>query len=309
VFPGSGILFWWQAGAVSALATRFDLRQLHFAGNSGGSLASTMAACSCDGPRALEIALRLVDESGALKRGPFALCGIWGGMVRTWLDEVLPEDAAERCSARAHLLVHRPFDRPERVSDFSSRADLIDACMASLHIPIVMDGWPAARFRGAADIDSDVLALGGTSRTLALPDAAAPSVRIGPRRDTRVREAYPRTSDLLRLNSAEQVRQLMAWGEDHVARMESAGELRPLDAARLSRESTGDALPEFARASFFRTGPQIARKRRRTKSVLKLLSKTKLARHASTPSPHFPPRSRPRRGCASLRARISARGR
>ena len=82
VFPGSGIHFWWQAGAVSALAARYDVRSLQFAGVSGGALAATMAACGgCDGAHALDVALRLVDESGALRRGPMGLVGIWGGMV------------------------------------------------------------------------------------------------------------------------------------------------------------------------------------------------------------------------------------
>ena len=220
---------------MSALAARYDVRSLQFAGVSGGALAATMAACGgCDGAHALDVALRLVDESGALRRGPMGLVGIWGGMVRRWLDEVLPENAAECCSERAHLLLHRPFRRPEVVSTFASKADLIDANMASLHIPVFMDGWPAARFRGSTYIDSDVLSLGGTSRALTLPDATAPSVRLGPRRDARVRETYPRTSDLLRLNSAGQVRQLVEWGSEHVARMESAGELEPLEAARVS---------------------------------------------------------------------------
>ena len=31
---------------------------------------------------------------------PGGLAGIWGSLVREWLDELLPEDAAERCNGR-----------------------------------------------------------------------------------------------------------------------------------------------------------------------------------------------------------------
>ena len=41
---------------------------------------------------ALERALALCEETGALERGAWGLYGIWGGVIRQWLDELLPED-------------------------------------------------------------------------------------------------------------------------------------------------------------------------------------------------------------------------
>ena len=54
---------------------------------------------------ALERALALCEETGALQRGAWGLYGIWGGVIRQWLDELLPEDAAQRCDGRVELLV------------------------------------------------------------------------------------------------------------------------------------------------------------------------------------------------------------
>ena len=54
---------------------------------------------------ALERALALCEETGALECGAWGLYGIWGGVIRQWLDELLPEDAAQRCDGRVELLV------------------------------------------------------------------------------------------------------------------------------------------------------------------------------------------------------------
>jgi hypothetical protein len=241
VFPRSGIFFWWQAGAVSALAARFDMSRLQFTGVSGGAIAATLAACGgCDAAQALDRALSMIP-SDTLSRGPWALYGIWGDIVRRWLGELLPSDAAERCTSSAHLVLHRPFHlRQLVVSDFSSTADLIGACMASVHVPLFMDGAVAARYRGDACIDSDVLTLGLTSRWLGLPCAAAPSVRLDPFSDARVLEEYPHVSDLLRLKSPEKLRQLITWGAEFVEHLERAGELRALHdaAARAPTDAT-----------------------------------------------------------------------
>ena len=105
LFPGGGIFFWWQAGAITALSRRIDLSTAPCCGASAGALAATLAACDVDMELALERALALSIEARAFERGPFGLYGIWGGVIRTWLDELLPADAARRCDGRVELLV------------------------------------------------------------------------------------------------------------------------------------------------------------------------------------------------------------
>ena len=36
---------------------------------------------------------------------PLGLAGVWGGLVRAWLDALLPDDAHVRCSGRVKLVV------------------------------------------------------------------------------------------------------------------------------------------------------------------------------------------------------------
>lgn len=87
----------------------------------------------------------MVVHPTVFSRGPWGLMGIWGPIVYEWLDELLPPDAAERCSGRVSLHVNEPRLHPlglttVAVSEFEDRADLIAACMASVHVPLFLDG-------------------------------------------------------------------------------------------------------------------------------------------------------------------------
>jgi hypothetical protein len=77
--------------------------------------------------------------------------GIAGDMFRHWLRDVLPADAAVRCSGVTSLLVTRwPSLASKRISDYSSREDLIEVVLASAHLPVVMDWNVATRWAAAA---------------------------------------------------------------------------------------------------------------------------------------------------------------
>ena len=119
---------------------------------------------------ALERALALSEESGAFDRGAWGLYGIWGGVIRQWLDELLPDDAACQCEGRVELLVTAlpnnlreamtlPNLRVLTVSDFADSDALIDANLASVHVPFFLDGRAVARFRGGACVDGSLCAL------------------------------------------------------------------------------------------------------------------------------------------------------
>lgn len=235
IFPGCGIFFWWQAGALEGLSKRLDLSAMRFSGASGGALTATLAACNVtDSEKSLDVALRLCYEAGVFERGTFGLRGIWGAMVRMWLHEVLPSDAAARCSNRVFIKLHRPLLGGSLVSEWTSRDDLIDACMASVHVPLFMDGALTASFRGASYVDSDLTRALGFQRgalELALPDDA-PSVKISRGRDKRLREKYSSTTDTLRLASPEGVREMIRWGEEHIDELDAANVLCPLNSAR-----------------------------------------------------------------------------
>jgi len=94
----------------------------------------------------------------------FGLAGIWGEMVREWLDALLPDDAHERSSSKCELLV-TPFGLPitkQVVSTFSTKAELINANLASVHIPFFLDGKVARNLNGELYVDGSFL-LEGTA--------------------------------------------------------------------------------------------------------------------------------------------------
>jgi hypothetical protein len=133
VFPGGGIYFWWQAGALKALQETCDLDEYEFAGASAGSLSAVFAACNVDMDEVYRSAHRLASENGIWERRE-GLAGVWGSLIQTWLEEILPEDAALRCSGRVSISVTelRPWLMPFRRCQVcnSSDGDFVSlACM------------------------------------------------------------------------------------------------------------------------------------------------------------------------------------
>lgn len=166
-FPGQGMLFWWQQGAINALEQHVDLTRASVSGASAGACTAVLTACGVRGDVALACAEDLAQRRGLFQR-PLGLAGVWGGLVRRWLCELLPHDAHARCDGRVHisLLEILPWRR-RLVSDFCSRSALLDAVMASLHVPLFMDGSPCAMHRGRPCIDAGV----GASHAELLPRA------------------------------------------------------------------------------------------------------------------------------------------
>ena len=69
--------------------------------------------------------------------------GVWGPLIQRWLHELLPANAATICSGRVGLFVLAiwpPLPHHLMVSDFESKDDLVEAAMASVHIPYFLDG-------------------------------------------------------------------------------------------------------------------------------------------------------------------------
>jgi predicted acylesterase/phospholipase RssA len=64
VFPGGGIFFYWQAGAVSYLREQgYNLTAVTAAGASAGALTATLAATGVDFYQATALALDLADKA------------------------------------------------------------------------------------------------------------------------------------------------------------------------------------------------------------------------------------------------------
>ena len=237
--PGGGIFFWWQAGALHELSSRYRLSEVPVVGASAGALAATIGATGVDVPTAFDLAASLAERSGAWERGAWGLVGVWGPMIREWLDELLPADADEQCRGRVHILVKRaprlraPRFEPLLLSDYRDRDDLIDVNMASAHLPLFIDGHWTARVRGMRCVDG-TLSLRKTSaeRRVVLPGGAA-AVRLDSAADARMRARYSRREDFVRLASRDGVAEMMEWGMAHAREMERRGELEALEPFRL----------------------------------------------------------------------------
>ena len=218
------------------MAQRYDLDRVHLRGASAGGLAVTLAACGVRALDAAEAAHSLSLERGIFDR-PTGLAGVWGGVVRDWLDALLPQDAAARCSGRLKLVVTSvPSLRLRALDCFQTRAELIDACLASAHVPFFLDGKGAARFRGERFVDgslydflwrnnSELLEVGGDAFVLDYCH------------DDRLQ--FGRLDFLKRLD-LDGAKALMASGADYARRQDEAGVLeRYLGAVKKDDASKG----------------------------------------------------------------------
>jgi hypothetical protein len=134
VFPGGGIFFYWQAGVVCYLREQgYDLSACTFSGASAGALTATLTTADVDFYEATELALKMSSEYGVWDRSG-GLQGIWGPLIRDWLDMLLPP-SIETIEGRLSLLVTPiPSFGKTKVSTFAGRDELIDCNMASIHL-------------------------------------------------------------------------------------------------------------------------------------------------------------------------------
>ena len=118
------------AGAIKYLQQHYDLQQMRYVGASAGALVATIAACGVSPESAVDCAYRCCQDCSSRQRdaGPTASClcerdtnigggnvcrmsneakiwdrrlgllGIWGALIRRWLDEILPPSAHELCT-------------------------------------------------------------------------------------------------------------------------------------------------------------------------------------------------------------------
>ena len=84
-----------------------------------------MRSCAGVAPHvAIERARELADEAHLFAR--LGLVGIWGGLIRTWLHDLLPADAAARCSGRVSLMLTSVSQGLRRV--YVDRCGAVHAC-------------------------------------------------------------------------------------------------------------------------------------------------------------------------------------
>eukprot|EP00884_Botryococcus_braunii_P003557 jgi/Botrbrau1/13201/Bobra.0351s0014.2 len=105
VGTAGGIYCFWQLGVFEGLKRHWNLSQCSFVGASSGGLVSALAACDVSCEEAMTHAFRLASRRDVFNRR-LGLLGIWGSIVRQWLEDLLPQDAHTICSGKVHLLLN-----------------------------------------------------------------------------------------------------------------------------------------------------------------------------------------------------------
>mmetsp|Transcript_15402 Transcript_15402/g.27176 ORF Transcript_15402/g.27176 Transcript_15402/m.27176 type:complete len:177 (+) Transcript_15402:2-532(+) len=170
-------------------------------------------------------------------------------------DEFPPADAHQRCSSRVHLLLSAlaplgagaPFLQRRVVSKFSTRGDLIDACLCSVQIPFFLTrgatlplpaGIDAASRRGVVGvlnrcIDGSVLPAPWELYN-PVSTGASPEMWI----DHKTDPGMAKRAFLELKPSVDGVRELMAMGKESATERRDSGALGEVLGGFKAREST-----------------------------------------------------------------------
>lgn len=170
-FPGAGANVFWQLGVVKALlkdknvrtceTKDTDMDSLRVYGVSAGAISAVFYLCNIDVDDAIRQAFDLSDTYDLSTR-TFGVIGIWGYLVRIWLDSILPENCANVCNHRCTLCLQpvAPLwsipPPPVLISSFRDKEDLIDCILASCHLPLLLDLAPFATFRNKWYMDGQI---------------------------------------------------------------------------------------------------------------------------------------------------------
>lgn len=206
-------------GVIKYLQQHYDLTKVDMVGASAGALMVTLAICNVHPDQAVQRAYDIAKERDIWGRR-FGLAGIWGDLVKQWLDDLLPRNAVELCQGKLKLVVTQiPSFEIAYVEDFTSKQDLIDACLASAHVPFFLDGRATCNYRGKECIDgslSDFLTKGNS----ALLQCEGNAVIIDYYADTEL--TFGRF-DFLKLRSYDEVMSLIDAGTRYAERTDKCG--------------------------------------------------------------------------------------
>ncbi|CAL8470382.1 g9924 [Coccomyxa elongata] len=194
---GGGIGFWWEAGVVKYLQQRYpsSMANWQMRGASAGALTATLAACKVDMDRAYESAKRLAEEHELFERAlgltesryVLAMQAMLAALV---LEAWVPFGAESRGRLKIAVRDVHTF-KLVLIDDFATKSELIDANMASAHIPFFLDWRPFAVYR----YHDDKLKMG--------------------------------RFDFVKLKDPNEVRRMIASGFEYAQRMDAAGALKP----------------------------------------------------------------------------------
>ena len=122
-------------------------------GASAGSISAALLLANADFSAAADSAIRIGMEARVYERKT-GLAGVWGNLVNQWLEEIIPDTVTAKDFERLHVAVTPTLKTPKLVTGFPrGKPDVIEALLASCHVPVFLDGRPTTMFRGEAVVD------------------------------------------------------------------------------------------------------------------------------------------------------------
>ena len=167
-FSGAGIYFWWQAGCARYIQEHCDYTRMSVIGASAGSISAALLLSNTDFTKALDVAMAIGKKAGVYERKG-GLAGIWGALLKEWLEEIIPDDVTEEMYSQLKVAVTPSIKTPKLISGFKGKADIIEACMASCHVPLFLDGRATTEFRGEQVLDGSFWYFVTKNRITGLP--------------------------------------------------------------------------------------------------------------------------------------------
>eukprot|EP00475_Leptophrys_vorax_P027253 TRINITY_DN38857_c0_g1_i1.p1 TRINITY_DN38857_c0_g1~~TRINITY_DN38857_c0_g1_i1.p1 ORF type:complete len:653 (-),score=-19.68 TRINITY_DN38857_c0_g1_i1:435-2393(-) len=249
-FSAAGLLFPYHLGVTQFLQeSGYITEHTPLSGSSAGAIVCATIASGVDARTALRLTKYLAAdcrENGTAFR--------LGMLLRAVLEEILPEDAHERCCGRIRVAVTQVFGTPRGVlvDQFDSRADLIDALITSSFVPGYLEPRPATRFRNRICVDGGLThfmpptASEETVRICAFPASALGLSGIGinpdvdPSNQWTMRQLFswalePPEDDILDELFEAGYRHAQAWASTYTGPVTTPGELQ----AESGTEGTG----------------------------------------------------------------------
>jgi predicted acylesterase/phospholipase RssA len=194
---------------------------LSLIGASAGALTTALFHSEADFERSLSLAHQYVDDLN-LVSNPSGLAGIWGGIIRNWLEELIPPISDSKQLHNVHIIVTPvtfPF-QPKLLSNLQNKQELIDACMASAHLPFFMDGKFSTQFNGQSYIDGSIWSY--FTDDIVLPPTTSNVYAVDFRRDSEFRNYCPAPGKLI---SKETALDMMNSGYKFMSKEHHSGRL------------------------------------------------------------------------------------
>lgn len=231
-FAGGGIFFWWYAGAAIYLAEQSYLKDVPLIGTSAGAVAASMLALDSPFHTAPEVAVRIGKAYG-VDKSRTGLVGVFGRIAKEFLEELTPPNPEETQLRRLNIVVtpRRVHQGPEVLTGFYTKEDVINAVMASIHIPLIMNGELFAEYQQQKYIDGSFWTLIRSAgfawrmRNLEVGMERPGTLLLDYKHDSAFMQTFGKMS-IMKLVRPDDLHVMMDFGYDYVRRLDQQLDLR-----------------------------------------------------------------------------------